>query len=416
MTLAPMTPEQQNVVDYLNRDPGHVFITGRAGTGKSHVLRWFQATTTKNVLVCAPTGVAALNVDGMTIHNLMGLGTGLPADSTVDIEMVRRKKSMLLEANAIVIDEVSMVSSDLMDAVDRTLRAVRNDSMPFGGLQMIFFGDLYQLPPVKTQEFEQYLRYMDYRSAWFFDAHVWEETDFKTFGLNHVHRQHDGAFKDLLNGVRDGTITEKQLAELNEIGKHPRTKNSLLLGSRKKAVHDFNTKNLAKLPGHQRVFKAYVNKEWGARDPAEREIKLKSGAKVIMLSNDRQDRWVNGTEAVIRSITMDTLWLTTEDGRTHEVPRFQWVPAGTHPEDYRRAPKFTQFPVKLAWGVTIHKSQGMTKQDIEIDLGSGAFEAGQTYVALSRVTAPEGLHLKNPLRMSDIQVDHHVRRFFDELD
>lgn len=415
MSLPTLTGEQRNVVDFLNRDPGHVFITGRAGTGKSVVLRTFMVETHKKVLVCAPTGVAALNVDGMTIHNLMGLGTGMPPDSTVDIQMVRRKKSVLLEADALVIDEVSMVSSDLLDAMDRTLRAVRNEPEPFGGLQIIMFGDLYQLPPVKTQEFEQWLRYADYRSAWFFDAHVWEETEFKTFGLNHVHRQQDGAFKDLLNGVRDGTITEKQLVELNDLGKQPRTKDSLLLGSRKKAVHDFNAKNLAKLKGPQRVFKAYVHKGWGNQDPAEREIRLKPGAKVIMLSNDRQDRWVNGTEATIRSITMDTLWLTTEDGRTHEVTRFQWVPAGTIPEDFQRAPKFTQFPVKLAWGVTIHKSQGMTKTDIEVDLGTGAFEAGQTYVALSRVTGPKGLHLKQPLRMADIRVDPDVRRFFEEL-
>ena len=415
MTLPPMTAEQENVVSFLNRSREHTFITGKAGTGKSHVLRWFQETTHKKVLVCAPTGVAALNVDGMTIHNLLGLGTGMPADEHIDIVNVRRKKSVLLEADAIVIDEVSMVSSELLDAMDRTLRSVRENYTPFGGLQIIMFGDLYQLPPVKTQEFEQFLNYFGYNSAWFFDAHVWEETEFHTFGLNHVHRQSDAAFKDLLNGVRDGTLTDRQLVELNALGATPRTKESLLLASRRKAVDDFNQINLRKLRGPVTELKARVNREWDGQDPAERIIKLKSGAKVLMLSNDRDDRWVNGTEAVINSITMETLWLTTDDGRSHEIGRYQWVPAGTSPDRFKEAPKFIQFPVKLAWGVTVHKSQGMTKKDIEVDMGSGAFEGGQTYVALSRVTAPEGLHLKRPLTMRDIIVDPHVRRFFASL-
>jgi ATP-dependent exoDNAse (exonuclease V) alpha subunit len=415
MTLAPMTAEQENVVSFLNRSNEHVFITGKAGTGKSHVLRWFQETTHKKVLVCAPTGVAAINVDGVTIHNLLGLGTGIPADEHIDIATVRRKKSILLEADALVVDEVSMVSSELLDAMDRTLRSVRNNHEPFGGVQMIFFGDLYQLPPVKTTEFEQFLNYFDYKSAWFFDAHVWEETEMHTFGLNHVHRQSDAAFKDLLNGVRDGTLTPKQLDDLNALGASPRTKESLLLASRRKAVDDFNQANLRKLRGPVTELKARVNREWDGQDPAERSIKLKPGAKILMLSNDREDRWVNGTEAVVNSITMDTLWITTEDGKDHEIGRYQWVPAGTSPERFKDAPKFIQFPVKLAWGVTIHKSQGMTKKDIEIDLGTGAFEGGQTYVALSRVTSPGGLHLKRPVRMHDIIVDPNVRRFFESL-
>lgn len=415
MSLPNLTGEQQNVVSFLSRNSDHTFITGRAGTGKSVVLRSFMEQTHKKVLVCAPTGVAAINVDGVTIHNLLGLGTGLPADEHIDIPTVRRKKSVLLEADALVVDEVSMVSSELLDAMDRTLRAVRGNHEPFGGIQMIFFGDLYQLPPVKTQEFEQFLSYFGYASAWFFDAHVWEETEMHTFGLNHVHRQSDAAFKDLLNGVRDGTLTPKQLDELNALGASPRTKNSLLLASRRKAVDDFNQTNLRKLKGPVTELKARVNREWDGQDPADRSIKLKPGAKIIMLSNDREDRWVNGTRATVNSITMDTLWLTTEDGRDHEIGRYQWVPAGTSPERFKDAPKFIQFPVKLAWALTIHKSQGQTLKDAEIDLGTGAFEAGQTYVGLSRVVSPAGLHLKNPIQMRDIIVDSNVRRFFDSL-
>lgn len=417
MSLPTPTAEQLNVINYLDMTNDHTFVTGKAGTGKTMVLRHFQAQTKKNVLVCAPTGVAALNADGVTIHNLLGLGTGTPADEHTDIPVVRYRRPMLQDLDALVIDEVSMVSSELLDAMDRVLRGIRGNDFPFGGLQIIMFGDLYQLPPVKTQEFEQWLRYFDYESAWFFDAHVWQETDFKTFGLNHIHRQNDGAFKDLLNGVRDGTITEKQLVELNDLGKSPRTKDSLLLGSRRKTVDDFNQLNLRKLKGSVVELKAMVNREWGGQDPAERLIKIKPGAKLLMLNNDREERWVNGTEAKVNSIRPDknAVWVTTEDGRAHEIPRYQWVPAGTAPEDYQRAPKFNQFPIKLAWAVTIHKSQGMTKKDIEIDLGTGAFEAGQTYVAISRVTTPEGLHLKQPLKMSDIKVDPNVRKFFDKL-
>ena len=415
MTIS-LTQEQNNTISFLERTREHTFITGLAGTGKSVVLREFRDNTNKEILVCAPTGAAARNVDGITIHNLLGMGTGLPPDEHVDIARVRRDAPALMEADALVVDEVSMVSSDLLDSMDRVLRRVRDKPYePFGGLQMIFFGDLYQLPPVLTQEFEQYINFADYRSAWFFDAHVWEEAEFHTFGLTKVHRQSDDNFKVLLNAVRDGTIVQEQVDALNQTGTSKRTKNTLLLGARRKAVKDYNMSRLKALRGPTRTLQARVNRGWGIHNPAERELLLKAGSKVIMLSNDREERRVNGTQATVENIETDTLWIRTDEGDQHAVARHQWIPPGTHPDNIKDAPKFVQFPVSLAWALTIHKSQGQSLPDIEVDMGTGAFEAGQTYVALSRVTSPGGLHLKAPLSLRDIRVDPNVRRFFHEL-
>jgi len=417
MTLPTLSDEQQRVLDYLNYyRKEHVFITGRAGTGKSVVLRAFREQSTQDLMVAAPTGVAAQNVEAVTLHNLLGMGTGVPADENVDINEVKRKKHYLKDLETLVIDEVSMVSSELMDSIDRVLRAVRNQpEVPFGGVRLIMFGDLYQLPPVKTQDFDQWLNYNGYRSAWFFDAHVWEEADFKTFGLVQVHRQSDARFKELLNAVREGLISSEDLQELNDLGARKPPRDALHLSPYRRVVKTFNDEQMRKLRSPLKVFEARVHRNWGDDDPADRKLGLKAGAKVIMLNNDTQDRWVNGTEALIKNITNDSLWVETEDGITHAVSRFQWVPAGTHPDDFKNAPKFVQFPVRPSWALTVHKAQGLSKKQIVIDLDRGAFEAGHTYVALSRVTGPDGLYLTRPIQMTDIRVDHHVLRFFREM-
>lgn len=416
MTLAPMNQEQSNVVSYINRSTEHVFITGKAGTGKTHVLRWLQHLSSKKLEICAPTGVAALNAGGSTIHRLFGLNTGLPADLGVEISTTRRKHPALSEMDVLVIDEVSMVSSDMLDSMDRVLREVRQNWEPFGGVQIVMFGDPYQLPPVIAKDDLAYFSQSAYSSGWFFHAHVWEEVGFQTFGLQTIHRQDDADFKDILNAVRDGTITYAQLRDLNAVGsRKPKTDNPVFLGSRRDAVKARNTIGLRKLHTPAIEYTARIQKGFGFELPAERVIKLKAGAHVMMISNDPQNRWVNGSRGVVASCSEDQVTVRLEDGTSHTVTRQMWVPGGTLPENFKDAPKFTQMPLKLAWGMTIHKSQGLSLSEIEIDLGKGAFDYGQTYVALSRVTTPEGLYLKQPIRPWDIRVDPHVKKFFEEL-
>jgi len=416
MTLPKLSAEQQNVVHYLESTEENVFLTGKAGTGKTVTLRAFQAATRKRVAVCAPTGIAALNASGSTIHNLLGLGTGLPADDGVDIYKVRSKRKFITELDALVIDEISMVSSDLLDAMDRNLQGIRQNNDPFGGLQIIMMGDIYQLPPVVPKLAKKYYDDVGYRSEWFFDAKVWEDTEFKTFALQDIHRQSDPTFINLLNGVRDGSITQDELNLLNALGaRKGKTDKAILLGSRRDIVEEHNRVNLNKIRGKRDTYTARVNTGFGRMEPADRVIHLKPGARVMMLSNDRTGRWVNGSQGFVKSCGPTLVQVELDDGQSHAVDRFAWVAAGTPPESYPDAPKFHQIPIKLAWGVTIHKSQGLSLAEIDINMGSGAFSPGQTYVALSRVTTPEGLYISTPLRMSDIRVDPNVKRFFANL-
>lgn len=417
MSLAPLAPEQKRVVDHLITTGHHTFITGKAGTGKSHILKHFQNISKKKILVTAATGVAALNVDGKTLHRALGLGTSTPPDLYTDHAKIRYTHQWITDYNVLVIDEVSMVSSDMMDAIDRALREIREDEDPFGGMQIVMFGDPYQLPPVVTDIFRKYLQRSKYASEWFFDAHVWRRgTSFDTFSLEKIHRQgKDEVFKRILNGVRDATISDDDLNLLNYVGvKNQPSEESLLLGAYNNTVAARNARNLALLPGKAIVYDAKVNKGFGRDEPAEREITIKPGARVMLLTNDREERWVNGTTAKV--LACDESWIQVElDNGDRPVINFhQWAPADTDPENYAQAPKYNQIPVKLAWGVTIHKSQGMSLPEIEIDLGRGAFSPGQTYVALSRATSINGLVLRNHINKADITVDQHVRKFFAE--
>jgi ATP-dependent exoDNAse (exonuclease V), alpha subunit - helicase superfamily I member len=419
MTEHTLSAEQRQIVDLLNdHRTGNVFITGKAGTGKSFVLREFQRTTNKRIVVSASTGIAALNVSGMTLHRLAGLGTGIPADQHIDMPRVKSNRRWLNAIDTIVIDEISMVSADLLDSVDRNLREIRGRDEPFGGIQLFMFGDIYQLPPVVRSDDQKIYDALGYRSAWFFDAHVWREVPFSTVEMSRVHRQDDPVFKDLLNAVRDGTATDKQVGLLNHVGaRDGKTEDALLLGGTNAIVLARNMSKLHALPGHQVVFEARKQKGFGWDSPVEMTIPIKIGAHVMLLTNDREDRWVNGSRAQVISILDDSVQVEMVDsGERHLVGRHTWVPDGTAPENYALAPKFHQLPLKLAWAITSHKSQGLSLPEIEVDFGPhGAFAPGQTYVALSRVTSPGGLYINTPLTMADIMVDKHVARFFRGL-
>jgi ATP-dependent exoDNAse (exonuclease V) alpha subunit len=438
-----LSAEQEALFRLIEDTREHVFVTGRAGTGKSTLLQHLAYNTSKQIAVCAPTGVAALNVEGQTIHSLFKLPIGLIASG--DIEQTDATRKILNAIDTLVIDEISMVNADLMDAIDRSLRqARRRQAEAFGGVQIVMFGDPYQLAPVPPRGDEARYIADHYRSFWFFDAKVWDGdaagdgiielgrhgADLHIRELTEIHRQSDPAFKALLNAVRYGRVTADMAGVLNGAGarkppdpadgEHP----IITLATRNDIVNTINRRHLDALVGRMQTANAEINGDFGrgeAAYPADSELKLKVGAQVMFLRNDVSNfgeppRWVNGTIGTVKRITGSSVRVEV-DGKSYDVEPAVW-------ERYRYAynpgsktlsreivAEFQQFPLRLAWAVTIHKSQGKTYERAIVDLGSGAFAPGQTYVALSRLTSLDGLYLSRPLRPSDIRVDEDVRRF-----
>ncbi len=443
VTETVLSPEQDALFRLIETTRDHVFVTGRAGTGKSTLLQHLAYRTSKQIAVCAPTGVAALNVEGQTIHSLFRLPIGLIA--TGELEQSDATRKLLNAIDTLVIDEISMVNADLMDGIDRSLRQARKRrAEPFGGVQVVMFGDPYQLAPVPPHGDE--LRYIrdHYRSFWFFDAHVWAGAvsddgllDVGSYGaqlhireLRDIHRQSDPRFKAMLNAVRHGRVTAEIAQILNETGaRRPPEPGEheppiITLATRNDIVTSINRRHLDALAGRLQTAVAEVNGDFGRGEvyPADPELQLKVGAQVMFLRNDTsygEPRWVNGSIGTVVRIAGGTVRVEL-DGVQHDVEpavwerfRYAYDPA-TRSLSRDIVAEFTQFPLRLAWAVTIHKSQGKTYDRAVIDLGSGAFAPGQTYVALSRLSSLEGLYLTRPLRPSDIRVDRDVERFMAE--
>ena len=417
-----LTREQAAVYQAIEHTREHVFVTGRAGTGKSTLLNHLNWHTQKQIVICAPTGVAALNVGGQTIHSLFRLPIGVIADHDIDQNDAVRK--ILNAMDTLVIDEVSMVNADLMDAMDRSLRQARQrPHEAFGGAQVVLFGDPYQLAPVPGDGEERRYFADTYRSMWFFDAKVWLEADLRIYELGEVHRQHDDAFKHMLNAVRHGMVTAEIAGMLNDTGaRRPLPEHgAITLATTNDTVNRINRTQLHRLPGQSQANEAEVNGDFGGRAfPADETLELKLGAQVMFLRNDTAlgpegQRWVNGTIGTVTSLKREVR--VEIDGDEHEVEpvtwekyKYSWDPTRKKLERQIVA-EFTQYPLRLAWAVTIHKSQGASYDAAIVDLGSRVFSPGQTYVALSRLTSLDGLYLARPLRPSDIIVDRDVERF-----
>jgi ATP-dependent DNA helicase PIF1 len=418
VTAPELSPEQAAVFAAIETTRENIFVTGRAGTGKSTLLNHLSWNTSKQVVICAPTGVAALNVGGQTIHSLFRLPIGVIADH--EIEHTAEVRKLLNTIDTLVIDEVSMVNADLLDALDRSLRQARQRKREaFGGVQVVLFGDPYQLAPVPGDADERAYFDDQYRSMWFFDAKVWNEADLQIYELTTIHRQHEGEFKYMLNAVRHGRVTAEIAERLNTTGaRTPPVDDIITLATTNAAVNRINATELARLPGRVLTAKAEVSGEFGGRAyPADEALEMKIGAQVMFLRNDADQRWVNGS--VGRVTKIDQFVHVEVDGEEHQVQPAVWEKYKYSYSAVTKALKkdivaeFTQFPLRLAWAVTIHKSQGKTYERAVVDLGSRSFAPGQTYVALSRISALDGLYLSRALRPSDIIVDEHVQRFME---
>ena len=418
--MVELTEEQRALFDRIENTSDHLFITGRAGTGKSTLLQHLATHTHKRIVISAPTGVAALNVGGQTIHSLLKLHLGVIATSP--LRQNDKLKTMLRELDTLVIDEISMVNADLMDAVDRSLRQARGTySEAFGGVQIVMFGDPYQLAPVPPRDDEKLYFDEHYESVWFFDAKVWRETELDVVELVHIHRQSDLEFKMALNAVRHGTVTAEIADLLNSQGaRTPPGDDILTLASRNDTVRRINARELARLGGKTKTAVADINGDFGRSSfPADEVLEMKVGSQVMFLRNDPEGRWVNGSLGRVVDIGR-TVWVDI-DGDEYEVEPTIWekyrYTYSAEKKELKReiAAEFTQFPLRLAWAVTIHKSQGKTFDQAIIDLGSRAFSPGQTYVALSRLTSLDGLYLTRPLTPRDIIVDTRVRKFIVDV-
>ncbi len=422
MSQIKLGKDQLAVMDAIIHSDEHCFITGRAGTGKTVLLEAFRDSSTKKLVVVAPTGVAAINVRGQTIHSLFRVPPGFHGDRSPDIN--EKLKTLLSAIEVLVIDEVSMVRADLLDFIDRSLRIARGaKDTPFGGVQVVMFGDPYQLPPVvEGPQLESYFT-ENHGGPYFFNANVWTESDLTVYELHEVFRQKDEAFIHLLDRVRVGEIDSHEIGELNELvtDKMP-SGVTLTLATTNRMVNRINHQHLGRLKGSVGEFKAIVEGKVNDKAfPTDHLLKLKNGAQIMLVRNDPERRWVNGTMGLIHSLGYDRINVDI-DGSVHAVEKESWQSIKYSYEKKTKtvreevAGSFEQFPLRLAWAVTIHKSQGQTFDSVVVDTEGGAFASGQLYVALSRCKDRKGLHLRRPLTQSDVIVDPIVRDFMSRLD
>ncbi|MEM1220630.1 MAG: AAA family ATPase [Bacteroidota bacterium] len=414
------------VLDLLEKTNANAFITGRAGTGKSTLLSLFRRTTRKKCVVVAPTGVAALNVKGQTIHSFFGFPPRIINPG--DIKK-RRNRRLYKAMEILIIDEISMVRADLLDSIDRSLRINRESNRPFGGVQVVFFGDLFQLPPVVSTEVEQYLFQNFYESPYFFSAQVLQSDQFPMdmVELQTVYRQENRRFLRLLEAVRLNRLDYDDLDDLNARYQPEEVEpgNYITLSARNATVDRINQAELAKLETKPVHYLAEVNGTFQNHlFPTEARLSIKEGAQVMFLKNDPARKYVNGTIGKVVQLGVETISVEIGSPGKEEVIEIEaaeweiikYKPDKDNPSliEAEVIGQFRQFPLKLAWAITIHKSQGKTFTHVTIDMGRGAFEHGQTYVALSRCRTLSGIVLQKKLKTSDIQVDPRIVEFYEQ--
>lgn len=430
-TPLQLNDDFKHALDVLEKTRRSIFITGRAGTGKSTLLQLFRSTTRKKIAVLAPTGVAALNVQGQTIHSFFGFPPRIITPSEAGRKTTRKDLQRLYRnLEVLVIDEISMVRADVLDGMDRFLRVNRENMQPFGGVQVVLFGDLFQLPPVVTRDpVEQSLFQDYYKTPYFFSAHVCQEDEFQLdmLELRKVYRQESRHFLRLLEAIRINELDHDDLEDLNErrILNFQATEGYITLCARNATADSINRKELAQLTTPEFEFEAEVK---GTFDPnlypTEATLRLRKGAQVMFVKNDPVERqFVNGSIGKVIALDAKTILVEVEEGSSKkrrievepmdwEILRYKSGPTGAI--EAESIGSFRQYPLRLAWAITIHKSQGKTFDRVLLDLGSGAFEHGQLYVALSRCRTLEGIVLRQLIRPQDVITDERVVDFYGE--
>ena len=405
--LDPQNRQQQLAYELIANTNSSFFLTGRAGTGKTTFLRKVQQMVDKQFVTLAPTGLAAIMAGGETIHSFFGLPMDVCTPGTMG-KMNEARIQTLLHTDTIIIDEVSMVRCDIIDAIDYTMRKTLRSMQPFGGKQVIFVGDMFQLPPVVKQGAERELMHDLYHTDdfFFYKADVIKRMRLVKIEFQKVYRQEDEDFLRILENVRLNKTTPENLMHLNGRVCQPTKEDGMVitLASLNRTADSLNQQRLAEIEAEEYTYEGTVTGKFEEkRFPVDMTLKLKVGAQVMFTRNDPQKRWVNGTIGTVTKLTKDEIQVTTDDGNTYVVPNCSWE---SYTYEYDREARkmkkeqtgtFTQYPLRLAWAITVHKSQGMTFDKMYLDLSRGMFAVGQLYVALSRVRSLRGLYLSRPI-------------------
>ena len=420
--------EQQLAYDMIAKTSQSFFLTGRAGTGKTTFLKAVQQEVAKNFVVVAPTGVAAVNAGGKTIHSFFGLDMGVLCPWDIG-QMNGDKISLVRHIDTIIVDEVSMVRCDLLDAMDRTLRHYRRSSAPFGGVQMVFVGDMFQLEPVVTRE-DRVILQENYGPGpyYFYKAAAIERMGLPKIEFRKIYRQSDPTFIEILEHIRTGRMTRHDLMRINSRVQLPdemSDKIHIVLTTTRREAQCINESRLESLPSEPVSFDAeydgQMNRSTPGADVAEDKLVLKEGAQVMFTRNNSMGSWVNGTLGVVESLRDDCIRVKLEDGSVYEVGKVQWETVEYEYDKASRSCKkkvvgsVTQYPLRLAWAITIHKSQSLTFDRVAVDFGRSAFCNGQAYVALSRARSLDGLELLRPMTPASVLVSSDVIAFSSDV-